>query len=82
MRNLRNLTITVKEAVVRWTGVWPDRQHKSVSRLVWDMLKERLTDAGLYEEARRKYLSRAPRLLKKAGAYPTREELHDRVRLC
>jgi hypothetical protein len=34
-----------------------------------------------YEDAMRRYLARAPVMLKDAGRYPTREELHDRAGL-
>ena len=78
MRNLRNLTITVEEAVARWARVHAARHHKSVARIVGEMLKERMQEEEGYEEAMREYLSRKPVRLKKTGGYPTREELHDR----
>lgn len=78
VRKLRNLTITVEEAVARWARLHAARHHKSVARLVGDMLKERMQEEEGYEEAMRDYLSRKPVRLKRMGSYPTREELHDR----
>ena len=78
MRKLRNLTITVEEAVARWARVWAARHHTSVSRLVGEMLKERMREDEGYDVAMREYLSVKPASLKKAGKYPRREELHDR----
>ena len=34
-----------------------------------------------YEDAMRRYLARPPAVLKDAGRYPSREELHDRAGL-
>jgi hypothetical protein len=35
-----------------------------------------------YEAAKNHYLSQKPVLLKKSGTYPSREEIHERDRLC
>lgn len=78
MRKLRNLTITVDETVARWARVWAARHHTSVSRLVGEMLKERMREDEGYDVAMRDYLAVKPASLKKAGKYPTRDELHDR----
>jgi hypothetical protein len=47
----------------------------SVSRLIGELLRAQTT----YEDAMRRYLARAPSVLKDSGRYPTREELHDRA---
>jgi hypothetical protein len=78
---MRNLTITVEEEVLRWVKVWAARNDSSVSRLVGELLKRKMLAEEGYETARAEYLSRQPLLLKKAGRYPRREELHARRRL-
>ena len=78
MRNLRNLTITVDEAVARWARIWAARHHMSVSKLVGRMLEERMREEEGYDAAMREYLSVKPSRLRSAGKYPGREDLHDR----
>ncbi len=78
---MRNLTITVEEEVVRWAKVWAARHDTSVSRLVGELLKERMLRERGYETAMHRYFSGEPAPLKKKGGYPRREELHDRKSL-
>jgi len=74
----RNLTITVDEAVARWARVRAAEKDISVSRLVGEMLKEKMQEERAYEAAMRLYLSRKPVMLKQRTGYPNRDELHDR----
>jgi hypothetical protein len=53
----------------------------SVSRLIGQLLREQMRAQATYEEAMRRYLARAPTVLKDTGGYPGREELHDRAGL-
>jgi hypothetical protein len=77
----RNVTITLDEETARWARVEAARRDTSVSRLVGEMLRERMLHAREYESAMLGYLSRTPRPLKRTGGYPSREELHERGRL-
>ena len=77
---LRNVTVTLEEKVARWVRVEAARQDKSVSRLLADLLKERMREKDSYERAMREALSRKP-FLKTDGRYLSREEVHDRTRL-
>jgi len=79
---MRNVTITLEEEVARWARVRAAEHDTSVSRLVGQMLKEKMIEEESYEEARQDYFSRSPMKLKaEAGRYPSREDLHDRDRL-
>ncbi len=78
MRKLKNLTITVEENVARWARIWAARHNTSVSRLVGEMLQEKMQEEEGYDMAMREYLSVKPTTLKRVGKYPSREELHDR----
>ncbi|HUI84965.1 MAG TPA: CopG family transcriptional regulator [Candidatus Binatia bacterium] len=78
--SLRNVTVTLEEAVARWARVEAARRDTSVSRFLADILKERMTEADAYEKAMRRALARKP-FLKTDGRYISRDEAHDRARL-
>ena len=80
MTRLRNLTITVEEEVARWARIEAAKEDTSVSRLVGEMLRERMEKEENYEKAMKRALSR-PAFLKTDGKYMTREEAHARTRL-
>lgn len=75
---MKNVTITVDEDVAKWARVWAARHEMSLSRLVGELLREKMTDDYNYEIAMRQYLDRPPVALKSSGRYPTRDEIHDR----
>ncbi len=62
-----------------WAGVRAAERDTSVSRLVGEMLREKMLGERSYQAAMQQYLSRQAKRLKRAGAkYPKREDLHDR----
>ena len=76
---MKNVTITLDEKVAAWARIRAAERETSVSRLVGDMLKERMLEEESYQASMQHYLSQSPRLLKEPGAkYPRREELHER----
>lgn len=77
---LRNLTITLEEAVARWARVQAAIKDTSVSRFLAEILRERMIESDGYDAAKRRALARKP-FLKTNGRYLTREEAHDRTRL-
>jgi plasmid stability protein len=78
---VRNLTVSVDEDVARWARVWAAEHDTSVSRLVGEILRQRMLEEREYETAMQRYLSLAPAPLSGGKRYPRREELHDRRRL-
>jgi len=78
---MKNVTITLDEETARWARVEAAQREVSVSRLIRDLLHEHMHSQAGYEDAKRRYLARAPSVVKHAGGYPTREELHDRANL-
>ncbi len=79
---MRNLTITLEEEVARWTRIWAAREDTSVSRLVGQLLKERMLRDQGYASAMKQYCASSTKPLKKSeDAYPAREELHERPHL-
>ena len=77
---LRNVTVSLEEDVARWARIEAARRDTSVSRMLGDLLKERMTAQDAYEKAMRRALGRKP-FLRSTGKYLTREEAHDRSRL-
>lgn len=77
---LRNITITLEEAVARWARVQAAVRDTSVSRFLAEILTERMIESNGYDAAKRRALARQP-FLKSDGRYLTREEVHDRARL-
>jgi hypothetical protein len=76
---MKNVTITLDEEVARWARIKAAEQNTSVSRLVGEMLKEKMQEEKAYLLAMEQYLAAKPKPLKKAGeCYPRREELHER----
>jgi hypothetical protein len=77
---LRNVTVTLEEDVAQWARIEAARRDTSVSRLLGELLKERMSAQSEYERAMRRALGRKP-FLRSEGRYLTREEAHDRAGL-
>jgi len=76
---MKNVTITLDERTAAWVRVYAAKHNTSVSRIVGEMLQERMTEARAYDEAMRRFLSKKPVRLSRSGTtYPTREASHDR----
>jgi hypothetical protein len=76
---VRNVTITLDEDGARWARIRAAERETSVSRLVGEMLREKMTEDRTYEAAMHEYLGRTPRKLKKTRArYPGRVDLYGR----
>lgn len=76
---MKNVTITLEENVARWARIRAAELNTSVSRLVGEMLREKMLDDEKYDQAQQEYLSQRPLKLKKPGTrYPKREELYGR----
>ena len=76
---MRNVTITLDDEVARWARIRAAEKETSVSRLVGNMLREKMLEEESYERAMHAYLTRPARKLKKPGSrYPRRAELYGR----
>lgn len=77
--DMKNVTITLDEEVARWARIRAAERDTSLSRLVGELLHEKMLDEGNYQTSMQRYLTQSPRVLKKQGdKYPDREVLHDR----
>lgn len=76
---MKNVTITLEEAVARWARIRAAERNTSVSRLVGEMLREHMAADERYATAMERYLAQEPhRLRSSRQALPQRDELHDR----
>ena len=79
---MKNITITLDEKTAAWARVHAAERDISLSRLVGEMLAQRMREASGYDHAMRAWLSKAPLKMGRAGKpYPEREDLHDRAGL-
>ena len=76
---MQNITITVDEQTAQWARVYAARHGTSVSRIVGEMLRERMLREEDYDRAMRSFFSRgAQPLTSEPSPYPKRDELHER----
>jgi hypothetical protein len=76
---MRNVTITLEEKVAKWARIEAARHDTSVSRLVGEMLAEKMQHDNAYDAARRSFFASPPRILRRPGEpLLKREELYDR----
>ena len=76
---MKNVTITLDEEVARWARIMAAEQNTSVSRLVGELLREKMVEEQNYQIAMQQYLSQPPKMLKSPGEkFPAREALYER----
>lgn len=75
---MKNVTITLDEKVAQWVRIWAAKHRSSVSRLVGELLEQRMREERGYDTAMKQFLAARPFSLKMGGRYPSREALHDR----
>lgn len=73
---MKNITVTLDESVSRWVRVWAARHNTSVSRMLGEMLHQRMLEEEGYNNAMRQFNARKAKALRQSG-----EELPDRVSL-
>lgn len=76
---MKNITITLDEQTAAWVRVYAAREGKSVSRLLGEILQQRMGELHSYDAAMRRYLAQKPVEFEWIdGRRPTREELNER----
>jgi len=74
---MKNVTITLDEKTAAWARVYAARHNTSVSRMVGEMLQQRMRESHKYEEAMRRFLEKKPVKLNRSGKrYPKRDDLY------
>jgi len=76
---MKIVTITLDEKLARWARIRATERDTSLSRLIGEMLREKMNQEEDYQEAMEQYLSSHPFPLKKGKSkYPNRKELYAR----
>jgi hypothetical protein len=80
---MRNVTVTLNEKVADWSRVWAAKHNTSVSRMLGELLAEKMLQDERYATAMEEFLAPAPVMLNRDTAtperpYPAREALHER----
>ena len=76
---MKNVTITVDDTALEWVRIEAAKRKASVSRLVGEMLAEKMQHEDAYERAMREAL-RFQSWGVSEGPYLTRDEMYDRAR--
>lgn len=71
---MKNVTISMDDSVAEWARLEAARRNTSVSRLVGEMLAEKMRHDDAYERAMQDWLHRERAWSSGGDAYPTRRE--------
>ena len=75
---MKNVTVTMEDSVADWARIEAARRNTSVSRLVGEMLAEKMRRDDAYERAMREALD-FKSFGSSSGPYFTRDEIYDRA---
>lgn len=75
---MKNVTITVEDSVLEWARVEAARNNTSVSRMVGELLADKMRHDDAYERAHQEWKADRVRFNSGGQPYPRREELYER----
>ena len=75
---MKNVTVTMEDSVAEWARLEAARRNTSVSRLIGELLAEKMRHDDAYERAMNDWLSRQRSWKSDGKPYPTRDEAHER----
>ncbi len=76
---MKNVTITVEDGALEWARIQAAKRNSSVSRLVGELLAEKMHQEDAYEQAMREAL-KFESWGASEGAFLSRDEMYDRAR--
>ncbi len=76
---MKNVTITVEDGALEWARIQAAKRNSSVSRLVGELLAEKMRQEDAYEQAMREAL-KFESWGESEGSFLTRDEMYDRAR--
>ena len=74
---MKNVTITVDDTALEWVRVEAAKRNTSVSRLVGEMLQEKMQLAAPYQRAPHDWQTTEPPSASCGAAYPCRSRAED-----
>ncbi len=74
--SVKNVTITVDKAALEWVRIEAAKRNSSVSRLVGEMLAEKMRHDDAYERAMREWIADTTTFRSDGRPYPKREEIY------
>jgi hypothetical protein len=82
---MRNVTIALDDSVADWSRIWAATHQTSVSRMLGELLAEKMAEEERYSAAMEEYLAAPPvnmsaqdALARSSHPYPSREATHER----
>ena len=76
---MKNVTITVEESALEWARIEAAKRNSSVSRLVGEILTEKMRQEDAYAQAMRGWMSKERRWVSDGAQYPGRAQTYDRA---
>ena len=76
---MKNVTITVEDGALEWARIQAAKRNSSVSRLVGELLAEKMRQEDAYEQAMREAL-KFESWGSSDGPFLNRDEMYDRAR--
>ncbi len=73
---MKNVTVTMEDSVADWARMEAARRNTSVSKLVGEMLAEKMRHDDAYERAMNEWLRHDLRFKSDGSPYPKREEIY------
>ena len=73
---MKNVTVTMEDSVADWARMEAARRNTSVSRLIGEMLADKMRRDDAYERAMQEWLARDISFTSDGSPYPTREEIY------
>jgi hypothetical protein len=79
MKEKKNITVTLDNEVSAWVKVWSAQHGLSTSRMIAQLLEEKMKEDDIYEKAKRVALGIPPSKLRKSASskLPKRKDLYE-----
>lgn len=74
---MKNITISLPENITRWLRIWAAENDSSVSKMLGNLIKEKMDSDNGYEKAMKSFLKGQPKPIKTKGRYPARDDLYE-----
>lgn len=76
---MKNVTITLEESALEWARIEAAKRNSSVSRLVGEILTEKMRQEDAYAQAMRGWMGKERCWVSDGAAYPNRAQTYERA---